>query len=119
MRLATYGTLGPGKLNHHHVSMIEGTWTTGTVRGFLHEEGWGAAHGFPGILLDSAGPLVSVDLLESDALGGHLDRLDLFEGPGYQRVLVDVETTNGVMQAFIYELALGAEARAEVLNKTD
>lgn len=105
MRLATYGTLGPGKPNHHHVSMIEGTWTFGTVRGFLHEEGWGAVHGFPGILLDQTGPVVAVDVLESDYLAEHLDRLDAFEGPGYQRVFVEVETSEGVLPAYIYELA--------------
>lgn len=104
MRLATYGTLGPGKPNHHHVSMIEGTWSIGSVRGFLHEEGWGAAQGFPGIILDSAGPEVAVDLLESEDLDVHLDRLDAFEGPGYQRVLTDVLTREGAVQAFIYEL---------------
>ncbi|MDH6422801.1 gamma-glutamylcyclotransferase [Aurantimicrobium minutum] len=104
MRLATYGTLGPGKPNHHHVSMIEGTWSIGFVRGFLHEEGWGAAQGFPGIILDSAGPEVAVDLLESEELAEHFDRLDSFEGPGYQRVLTEVKTSTEVLQAFIYEL---------------
>lgn len=105
MRLATYGTLGPGKLNHHHVSMIEGTWTTGTVRGFLHEAGWGADLGFPAIVLDATGPEVSVDLLESEELSEHLDRLDLFEGPGYDRVLTTVATPEGEVEAFIYVLA--------------
>ena len=105
MRLATYGTLGPGKPNHHHVSMIEGTWSIGSVRGFLHEEGWGAAQGFPGIILDSAGPEVAVDLLESEDLDAHFDRLDEFEGPGYQRVLTDMRTSAGVVRAYIYALA--------------
>lgn len=105
MRLATYGTLGPGKPNHHHVSMIEGTWSTGSVRGFLHEAGWGADLGFPGIVLDPAGPEVSVDLLESDLLAEHLGRLDEFEGPGYDRVLTQVQTATGVVDAFIYVLA--------------
>ena len=66
MRLATYGTLGPGKPNHHHLSMIDGNWSTGSVRGFLHEAGWGADLGFPAIVLDQTGPEVSVDVLESE-----------------------------------------------------
>lgn len=105
MRLATYGTLGPGKPNHHHVSMIEGSWTTGFVRGFLHEEGWGAEYGFPGIVLDPTGPEVPVDLLESGDLAHHLSRLDEFEGPGYIRVLTQVHTPREVVEAYIYVLA--------------
>ena len=106
MRLATYGTLGPGKPNHHHVSMIAGNWSTGSVRGFLHEAGWGAELGFPGIVLDPAGPEVSVDLLDSNEIEAHLGRLDEFEGPGYDRVLTKVQTPMGEVDAFIYVVAL-------------
>lgn len=105
MRLATYGTLGPGKPNHHHVSMIDGNWSTGSVRGYLHEAGWGAAQGFPGIVLDPSGPEVVVDVLESDHLSEHLERLDEFEGPGYARVLTHVQTPSGEVDAFIFVLA--------------
>ena len=104
MRLATYGTLGPGKPNHHHVSMIDGNWSTGSVRGFLHESGWGAEFGFPGIVLDSTGPEVFVDLLESDFLEDHLERLDEFEGTGYDRVIAQIQTPSGEVNAFIYVL---------------
>ena len=102
MRLATYGTLGPGKPNHHHVSMIDGNWSSGSVRGFLYEAGWGADLGYPGIVLDPTGPEVAVDLLESDLLSEHLERLDEFEGPGYDRVLTQVQTPSGVVDAYIY-----------------
>lgn len=105
MRLATYGTLGPGKPNHHHVAMIDGSWSHGFVRGFLHEAGWGADLGFPAIVLDDSGPEVSVDVLESDELSEHLERLDLFEGPGYDRVLTSVVTGTKVVEAYIYVLA--------------
>lgn len=105
MRLATYGTLGPGKPNHHHVAMIAGNWSQGTVRGFLHEAGWGADLGFPAIVLDGSGPEVAVDVLESDELAAHLDRLDSFEGPGYNRVLTNVETPTGLVEAYLYVLA--------------
>ena len=105
MRLATYGTLGPGKPNHHHLSMIDGNWSTGSVRGFLHEAGWGADLGFPAIVLDPTGPEVSVDVLESEQLSEHLERLDDFEGLGYARVLTEVTTSSGKVEAFIYVLA--------------
>lgn len=85
--------------------MIEGSWTTGFVRGFLHEEGWGAEYGFPGIVLDPTGPEVPVDLLESGDLAHHLSRLDEFEGPGYIRVLTQVHTPREVVEAYIYVLA--------------
>jgi gamma-glutamylcyclotransferase (GGCT)/AIG2-like uncharacterized protein YtfP len=105
MRLATYGTLGPGKPNHHHLSMIDGNWSTGSVRGFLHDAGWGADLGFPAIVLDPTGPEVSVDVLESEQLSEHLERLDDFEGPAYARVLTEVATSSGKVEAFIYVLA--------------
>lgn len=103
--LATYGTLGPGRPNHHHVSIIEGKWTRGSIRGVLHEEGWGAAMGFPGIALDETGPEVVVDLLESNQLDAHLVRLDDFEGIGYRREIAVVETANGRVLAHVYTLA--------------
>lgn len=105
MRLATYGTLGPGRPNHHHVEMIPGIWTTGFVRGFLHDQGWGAGLGFPGIELRPDGDSIEVDILESDHLEQHLSRLDAFEGPGYRRVLTPVTTAAGPVDAFIYVLA--------------
>ena len=97
--------MGPGKPNHHHLSMIDGNWSTGSVRGFLHDAGWGADLGFPAIVLDPTGPEVSVDVLESEQLSDHLERLDDFEGPGYTRVLTEVTTSSGKVEAFIYVLA--------------
>lgn len=37
-----------------------------------------------------------------DLEGRALERLDHFEGPGYERVLVEVETTDGPLEAFTY-----------------
>jgi gamma-glutamylcyclotransferase (GGCT)/AIG2-like uncharacterized protein YtfP len=102
--LAVYGTLGPGKPNHHHVADIQGTWSRGAVRGFLHNSGWGAGLGFPGIVLDKDGPEVAVDILESPELDANLARLDDFEGPGYEQVAVEVETNSGLVAAWIYQL---------------
>lgn len=104
-RLAIYGTLAPGRVNHHQISALAGTWKRGTVRGTLFASGWGAALGFPGLLLDPMGPLVDVDLFESAELPGHWARLDEFEGSGYRRVVTVVETTEGERTAWIYELA--------------
>lgn len=102
---AAYGTLGPGKPNHHHVSEILGTWSIGRVQGTLREQGWGAELGFPGIVLDESGNWVEVDILESEELANHWERLDEFEGPGYRRVSCEVLTLTGSITAFIYEIA--------------
>ncbi len=104
-RLAIYGTLAPGRVNHHMVSMIQGTWREGIVRGHLSEDGWGATYGFPGIRLDPDGDEVVVQVLESPDLPAHWERLDDFEGAEYARVSVDVETEGGVIKAQIYTVS--------------
>lgn len=104
-RLAVYGTLAPGRPNEHELTHLGGTWITGTVRGHLRQQGWGAAHGYPGIVLDADGPEVEVHVLSSDALVDDWTRLDEFEGPGYRRATVKVETAAGPIAAWIYELA--------------
>ena len=104
-RLATYGTLGPGRPNHHQLSGLEGQWSSGCVRGDLLEEGWGAPQGFPGLVLNPAGEPLTVDIFSSDDLPDHWPRLDAFEGEGYRRVVTEVSTPDGVVDACIYVLA--------------
>jgi gamma-glutamylcyclotransferase (GGCT)/AIG2-like uncharacterized protein YtfP len=103
--LATYGTLAPGKVNHHQLRGLAGRWTGGTVRGRLVEAGWGAALGFPGLVLDAAGQAVPVHLFHSPELPDHWPRLDAFEGEGYRRVVAQVATADGPVEAWIYVLA--------------
>jgi gamma-glutamylcyclotransferase (GGCT)/AIG2-like uncharacterized protein YtfP len=100
--LATYGSLGPGKPNHHHVSDIPGAWIDGIVRGTLHEVGWGAAMGFPALELSENGNDVEVEVLISSELSAHLERLDEFEGIEYTRVIANVETQAGLIPAWVY-----------------
>lgn len=104
-RLATYGTLSPGRPNHHQLSGLNGNWSTGHVRGDLRQQGWGAVQGFPGLILNPAGGTVEVDLLMSDDLPDHWPRLDAFEGAGYQRVAAEISTSVGPVEACIYVLA--------------
>jgi gamma-glutamylcyclotransferase (GGCT)/AIG2-like uncharacterized protein YtfP len=101
-RLATYGTLAPGRVNHHQLVGLTGEWTTGAVRGRLIETGWGAALGYPALVLDEAGDLVEVHLFTSAYLPEHWDRLDAFEGAEYRRGEVLVETSEGTVAAWIY-----------------
>jgi len=104
-KLAVYGTLAPGRSNHHQLSELNGSWSSGTVNGVLREQGWGAALGHPAIVLDPNGPAVEVQVFESQDLPRHWARLDAFEGAGYRRVATQVNTVAGQTDAFIYELA--------------
>ena len=101
-RLATYGSLAPGRPNHHHVADLRGRWTEGEISGYLVEAGWGASLGFPALVLDPEGSRIGVQVLESDDLPAHWSRLDDFEGPGYERVLTTVHTAAGDVDAYVY-----------------
>jgi gamma-glutamylcyclotransferase (GGCT)/AIG2-like uncharacterized protein YtfP len=103
-RLATYGTLAPGRLNDHQLGGLEGRWLEGYVQARLVEAGWGASLGFPAMVLDPDGPAVHVDVFESADLPAHWSRLDDFEGPGYRRVVTTVHTPAGEIDACIYVL---------------
>ena len=104
-RLFVYGTLAPGRVNHHVVENIDGVWESATLRGELIEAGWGAAMGCPGIIPSASGDIVEGHLLTSQHLPAHWARLDAFEGAAYERVSVEV-TVNGSdrVRAFVYAL---------------
>lgn len=105
-RLATYGTLAPGQVNHQQLAGLKGHWQQGTVRGRLVDAGWAAALGHPGLGLDPLGPVVEVYLFESLELPDHWSRLDEFEGAGYRRVVTQVRTADGELDAWIYVIAV-------------
>lgn len=102
-RLAVYGSLAPGRRNHHQVAGLSGRWTPATVRGRVIEHAWGTP--YPGIVLDDGGPEVAVALFESADLPAAWTRLDAFEGPGYRRTTTTVRTARGALHASIYALA--------------
>ena len=77
-RLATYGTLAPGRVNHDQLADLIGYWRQGTVRGRLVEAGWGAKLGYPGLILDPSGHVIDVHIFESPELPNHWPRLDAF-----------------------------------------
>ena len=113
-RLAVYGTLAPGRMNHHQISTLRGRWQRGIVKGELFASGWGAALGFPGLILNPLGSPVDVDVLESVDLPQHWARLDEFEGDGYRRVVTTVTTDQGERCAWIYVLAHERDAGESV-----
>ena len=104
-RLFVYGTLAPGRPNEHVLAVVPGEWEPASVTGTLHPEGWGAAAGYPGIVLDDHGGEVRGFLFSSDSLAEHWARLDEFESEGYERVLTSVKRKDGtVVEAYIYRL---------------
>jgi gamma-glutamylcyclotransferase (GGCT)/AIG2-like uncharacterized protein YtfP len=103
-RLATYGTLAPGRPNHHQLDGLDGRWLEGQVYGRLIKAGWGASLGYPALVLDPQGTAIDVLVFESADLPAHWARLDHFEGPGYQRVATTVHTPAGDLEASIYTL---------------
>ena len=88
--LAVYGTLAPGRPNHHVVAPLGGEWADGVVEGELSAEGWGATLGYPGLRPRVGGAVVAVQLLTSPVLPTAWPELDRFEGPEYRRILIPV-----------------------------
>jgi gamma-glutamylcyclotransferase (GGCT)/AIG2-like uncharacterized protein YtfP len=79
-RLVAYGTLASGRPNHHQLDGLNGRWLGGRVRGALVQQGWGAALGYPALILDPEGPAVEVQIFESTDLPSHWPRLDVSSG---------------------------------------
>lgn len=110
-RLAVYGSLGPGRSNHHVVAPLGGEWQAGAVRGRLYASGWGAGLGFPGLCVDNQADDVAVALLTSARLVSEWGRLDAFEGDEYSRlVAVILLTPSEFTVANIYALRCDPEA---------
>jgi gamma-glutamylcyclotransferase (GGCT)/AIG2-like uncharacterized protein YtfP len=104
-RLFVYGTLAPGRPNEHVLARVPGSWQPASVTGALLPEGWGAAAGYPGIVLDKDGDDVQGFLFSSEELAEHWARLDEFEGEGYERVLTTARIEDGSrVDAYIYRL---------------
>lgn len=104
-RLFVYGTLAPGRPNAHVLADVPGSWEPATVRGVLREEGWGAAIGYPGIVLDKLGGEVDGYIFSYEDLSAHWPQLDEFEGDGYERVVTSATREDGtVVEVQIYAL---------------
>ena len=104
-RLFVYGTLAPGRPNEHMLARVPGEWEPATVNGTLLPQGWGAALGYPAIVLDEHAGAVEGLLFSSASLSEHWSRLDEFEGEGYERVLTTATRRDGTaVNAYIYKL---------------
>ena len=104
-RLFVYGTLAPGRPNEHVLGNIGGSWEAASVIGTLRDKGWGAAMGYPGMVLDVHGDQIQGYLFSSDKLADHWPMLDEFECEGYARVLTEVRLNgNRTADAYVYTL---------------
>lgn len=105
-RLFVYGTLAPGRPNAHVLADVAGEWEPATVTGRLLQDGWGAAIGYPGLVLDEDGDEIQGFVFSSDHLHRHWTRLDAFEGEGYERVLTSAKRQDGTsVDAYVYRLS--------------
>jgi gamma-glutamylcyclotransferase (GGCT)/AIG2-like uncharacterized protein YtfP len=107
-RFIVYGSLGPGRANHHHLAALHGGWSEGWVTGDRMAVGWGAAHGHPALRWRASGPRVEAWLFSSDDLPAHWARLDALEGSEYRRTLAPFHATDGVPSVgYLYTAAVG------------
>lgn len=107
--LAAYGTLAPGESNFAVVADLQGTWYRGWVRGHRGIRRTGRYRGFPAFVPDPDGDEVPVAVLVSEDLPAHWYRLDEFEGPGYERVVIDIRLADSppapwpACRGYVYE----------------
>ena len=106
IKLAVYGSLGPGRENEHVMTAVGGVWRDGyTMPGVRLDSGWGAAIGYPGIVWKTGPSVVDVFVFESEALPAHWTKLDDFEGEEYARLYVPV-TRSGAALEIVFTYAL-------------
>jgi len=96
-RLIVYGSLTPGRMNHHQIAWLGGEWTCGWIVGDRVPRGWGAELGYSAVRWRSGGERIQAWLLSSAGLSTEWARLDAFEGAAYQRLLAPFETELGVV----------------------
>lgn len=104
MRLASYGTLAPGKINHHQLDGLKGHWISGSIKGRLVKVNAGVHTGLIGLEIDPQEDLVEVQIFESPDLVNHWERLDAFETEQFRRVVATIKTESGELEASIYEI---------------
>jgi gamma-glutamylcyclotransferase (GGCT)/AIG2-like uncharacterized protein YtfP len=97
-RLALYGTLRRGHINHSLISNIPGEWSSGLVTGTIRE-----IDAYPAFAWLAAGPEQVVEILNSEFLPQHYERIDKFEEERYVRVLVPATVDERISVCNIYE----------------
>jgi hypothetical protein len=97
-RLAVYGTLTPDGPNASELASLEGEWNEGSVQGVIEQR-----DGFLEFKWSTAAQVIAVKILSAGRLSERFVRLDRFEGPRYQRVLVPVIIDGKLSVCNIYQ----------------
>lgn len=106
-RLFVYGSLQPGGPNEHVLTDIGGEFAPAVIQGRLVEQGWGAALGYPGLVLGQDNKdEIRGHVFTSPHLPQHWATLDEFEGAEYSRLVSTVTLTDGeCVDAWVYVLS--------------
>ena len=98
-----YGTLQPGKQNGKILKKIKGTWKKGFVFGKLINISKGINYGYPVIEIKKKGDKIFGMVFLSKNLKKIINKLDVFEGKDYKRIITNVNLTNGTkIKSYIY-----------------
>ncbi|MGA7496308.1 MAG: hypothetical protein WBX00_06215 [Isosphaeraceae bacterium] len=97
-RLAVYGTLTPDSANASQLEGLDGQWHEGAVTGIVEER-----DGFLVFHWTLKAKSIPVKVLSASKLDAQFDRLDRFEGPHYQRILVPILADGKISVCNIYE----------------
>lgn len=105
--LFVYGTLAPNRPNHHIMTpIVGGEWVSAYAFGELLPNGFGASLGYPALIPADDGQKVQGFIFTSDEMTNHWDKLDDFEGEGYDRVIITAYLETGEsVTAYVYALA--------------
>ncbi len=105
--LVVYGTLAPGRSNHHIVAHIKGEWRPAIIKGKVEFRDTGPTKGYPAFSHIVSGPAATIEsfVFSSSELVNYWPMLDAFEGEGYRRVLTRYELKDGGFgYGYIYAL---------------
>jgi hypothetical protein len=106
-RLAVYGTLAPDGTNASLLQRLDGQWYEGTVKGIVEER-----DGFLAFQWRLNGKSIPLKVFSAPRLEAQFDRLDRFEGPRYQRILVPILVDGRIVVCNIYEGRRNADSRS-------
>ncbi len=87
------------------LASIEGEWEPGVIKGKLVDAGWGAALGYPGLVIDAGGNDIRGFVFSSSDLDTKWAELDALEGSEYERLTALVALADGTeVEVYVYAL---------------
>ena len=100
-----YGTLQPGKQHEEIFKKIKGSWKKGFIFGKLINISKGSNYGYPVIKIKKKGDKIFGMVFKSKNLDKIINKVDVFEGQGYRRIITSVNLINGSkINSYVYTL---------------